>query len=318
MTEQGGGGHVVRVSLAWDRDDARLPGSVAIKFATAQPHIREVMHRFGYYRSEIDFYQRLSATAGIPTPRCWAADIDPATGFFVLVLEDMSQSRLGGSGPAPISDVTMSIDHLARFHARWWSSAELRALDWLMYPEGPVYERRVTALQQSFGAALGRVRECLGASFPDVLTHVGERLLADPSRFLATRRTATPTLVHRDFHPQQIFFPTETGGRFAVFDWQTVGIGRGPDDLARIVSVGLSRADRERHDHALIARYHGHLVESGVADYALEQCVHEFRIGLTSTLMTIVRAAAAFVPLSDGTFDRLAAAFEAYDVAAVI
>jgi len=66
-----------------------------IKFATPHAPIRTLMHRFGLYRAEVEVYRQLSADAGIPTPRCYYAGIDTDTGYFVLVMEDMTDSRVG-------------------------------------------------------------------------------------------------------------------------------------------------------------------------------------------------------------------------------
>ena len=69
-----------------------------------------------------------------------------------------------------------------------------------------------------------------------------------------------------------------------MFDWQTVTIGPGADDLSRIVSMGLTRADRAAHERGLIERYYGGLSANSVTNYSLERCRHGFRLGLTASL----------------------------------
>lgn len=328
---QGAAAVVGQVRLTHDRPSPEAPASVVVKFASAHAPIRTVMHRFGFYRNEVEFYRQIGADAGIPTPRCYAADIDVETGCFVLVLEDMSDCRVGGSQPLSVGDVELAVDHLTAFHARWWNHARLRDLSWLVFPEGPAYHARMAGLQQSFGGALQAVRQRLGPQFPTTLADAGQRMLAHWPSFVAARANATPTLVHRDFHPQQLFFPSERGGRFAVFDWQTVGIGRGGEDLARIASLGLTTTQRAAHDRQLIERYHAGLVSHGVAGYTLAQCTDDFRFGLTSSFITNVVAAATIdfsavaereaeggVTLVYAIFDRLAAAFDAHHVIALL
>lgn len=70
-----------------------------------------------------------------------------------------------------------------------------------------------------------------------------------------------------------MFFPTESGGRFAVFDWQSVCVSVGGGDVQRILLTGLAPAELRAHRDRLIAPYHAGLREHGV-QYPLEQ-IHE-------------------------------------------
>src|SRR5262249_21188950 len=158
-------------------------------------------------------------------------------------------SRLGDPLQPKVPDVEVAIDHIAGFHARWWKHPRLRELDWLMYPEGPAFQARVAGLKMRLAGALGAVRQRLGSQFPEVLSEACNRILAGWPAFMALRMPVAPTLVHRDFHAQQLFYPSERGGRFAVYDWQTVSIGSGGDDVARIIAMGLQSADRAAHEH---------------------------------------------------------------------
>jgi hypothetical protein len=331
VAEQGGAGVVGRVELEYERPDAGAPASVVIKFATPHAPVRVLMHRFGLYRAEVEFYRQLSADAGIPTPRCYFADIDVETGFFVLVMEDMRDSRHGDPLRPLVADVELAIDHIAGFHARWWKHPRLRELDWLVYPDGSAFEARAAGLKVSFAGALGAVRERLGSQFPDLLSEASDRILARWPAYVASRLPATPTLVHRDFHAQQLFFPSERGGRFAVYDWQTVSIGCGADDVGRIIAMGLRSADAAAHEHRLIERYYTGLLRHGVSDYSREQCVRDVRLGLAGSLLTNVVGAATIdlslfaereaetgVTFAYAVFNRLARAFDAHDVLSLL
>jgi len=300
---------------------------VIVKFATPHASIREVMHRFGLYRAEVGFYRELGADAGIPIPRCHHAEIDSDSGEFVLVLEDMKDSRVGDPLKPAVADIETAIDHIAGFHARWWDHPRLREFDWLVYPQGPAFQARAMRLQQSFGGALAALRKKLGPTFPDVLSEACDRILADWPAFMALRMDMTPTLVHRDFHPQQMFYPSEKGGRFVVFDWQTITVACGADDVARIIAMGLTTSDRSAHQQRLVDRYHAGLVSHGVKTYSHERCVRDVRLGLTASLMTNVVAGANVdwsvfaereretgVTFVYAVYERLAAAFEANDV----
>lgn len=317
--EQGLGGVVVRVSLTYDHPAPDAPPSVVIKFATPHAPTRAVMQRFGFYRAEVEFYRQLSATAGISTPVCYFADLDADGDFSVVVLEDLSSARLGSLRQTSLDDLRVAVRHLARFHARWWASPRLRTLDWLVFPEGDDYRRRAMRLEAPFRDAMVIARHDLGSHFPPAVTDAAAGMLADWPGFIASRQTDCPTLIHRDFHPQQMFFPANGAGRFAVFDWQTVGIGRGAEDLARIVSVGLD-SHATSAGFELIECYHAELVASGVTSYGAERCYADFRHALTSSLITAVMSYSLnrSTSLSSASmiFGRLGAAFETHGAVA--
>lgn len=328
---QGAAGVVGRASLVYEVPEPAAPASVVIKFASSHAPIRTLMHRFGLYRAEVEFYRQLSADAGVPTPRCYHADIDNQSGHFVLVLEDMKDSRPGDPLQSSIADVELAIDHIAAFHARWWKHPRLREFDWLIYPEGPAFEARVAGLKMAFAGAVGAVRQRLGSQFPPVLSEACDRIIGGWTAFMASRMPVAPTLVHRDFHAQQLFFPSDRGGRFAVYDWQTVTIGCGADDVGRIMAMGLQSADRAANEHKLIDRYYAGLLQHGVVDYSAGQCMLDVRLGLTGSLSTNVVAAATIdlalfadwerttgVTVAYAIFDRLARAFEAHDVLSLL
>ena len=119
VAEQGAAGIVGRASLTYDLSEPAAPASVVIKFASSHAPIRTLMHRFGLYRAEVEFYRQLSADAGIPTPRCYYADIDTQSGTSCWS-EDMKDARPGDPLQSSIADVEVAIDHIAAFHARWW------------------------------------------------------------------------------------------------------------------------------------------------------------------------------------------------------
>jgi len=130
--------------------------------------------------------------------------------------------------------------------------------------------------------------------------------------------------------PQQIFFESERGGRFAVFDWQTVSAGSGGNDLARIIVQGLNIAQREASDRRLIELYHSLLLKHGVKEYSYQDCYDDFRSGLLISLVVDVIAAAnvnpAWIEAQLGAAavsgfeaeDQLGAAIDAHNVQEVL
>jgi aminoglycoside/choline kinase family phosphotransferase len=330
---QGAAAVVARLELDYDLAEAGAPRSVVAKFATPHEPIRALMHGFGGYRREVEFYRQFGPEPGIPIPHCLHADIDLASGMFVLLLEDMSDSRVPDMAAPSVDDVEVAVRHLAPFHARWWNHPRLRELEFLRYPGSPANEVFLAQGRAAFEMALPAAREQFGSEFPATLVTVAEYLLANFDTVLETRQQdqGSTTLVHGDYHPGQLFYESERGGRFAVFDWQTVGAGSGGDDLARIIVTGLTSEQREASDGRLIELYHSLLVEHGVTGYDIERCRDDFRLGLLTTLVINTIAAPnidpalieeaeerAEISAGEALFVRLAAAVDAHDVLEVI
>ena len=79
-------GTSVRYRLQYDVPEAQAPVSVVCKFASADPISRATGVAMRSYEAEVSFYRDLAHVVDIRTPRCHFADIDLATGEFVLVL----------------------------------------------------------------------------------------------------------------------------------------------------------------------------------------------------------------------------------------
>lgn len=331
---QGAAGVVARCALDYDILEEGAPRSLVAKFASPHEPIRMLMRAVGGYAREVEFYRQFGADAGIPTPRCFHADIDRLSGVFVLLLEDMIDCRMTDGIAPSVEDAELAVRYLAPFHAKWWNHARLRDLEFLNYPGSPAYAVFMAQGRGALAAALPEARQRFGSKLPPTLVAVAERVLANFDVAIEARHQNAQdavTLVHGDFHPGQIFFPSDRGGRFAVFDWQTVSAGNGGDDLARIIATGLSIEQRQVADGRLIELYHALLVENGVRGYDLEQCRDGFRQGLLMSAVVNVIAGASIDPalmeefagssevsVTEALFGRLAAAVEAHHVLDVL
>src|SRR3990172_4812957 len=131
---QGAAAIVARIALDYDRPDPDAPASLVAKFASPYEPIRALLHQIRGYEREVEFYRLFGAEPGIPIPRCFFADIDPASGVFALLLEDMSEARVI-DGTLPFEeDIELAVRHLAPFHAKWWSHPRLSTLEFLHPP----------------------------------------------------------------------------------------------------------------------------------------------------------------------------------------
>ncbi len=321
---------IVRIELAYDREAEALPRTLVAKIASPYEPIRRLMHAVGGYAREVEFYRHFGADPGISTPRCYHADIDLKSGAFVLLLEDMGAARVVDWFVTSTEDVELAVRHLAPFHARWWNDDRLRGLPFLHYPGGPEDAAFMAQAKFALAAALPAARARYRAELPASLVAVADHLQNHFDALMEIRREAwrdSTTLVHGDFHPGQIFYPSGKGGRFAVFDWQPGRAGGGGGDLARIIATGLTPDQQRACDERLIKLYHSLLVEHGVSGYDIERCREDYVRGLiTSVAINIIASvnidpalieefdAASEVRTTDAMFGWLAAAIEAHHV----
>lgn len=98
------------------------PASVIVKFAATAPENRNVAVTYDMYGREIRFYRALAGKVPIHTPRCLAAEYDPDSDDFVLVLEDLSGCRVGDQlAGAGLEDASRVVRMLGALHGTTWN-----------------------------------------------------------------------------------------------------------------------------------------------------------------------------------------------------
>ncbi len=277
---------IVRVRLFYDREETGAPASLIAKFSSDRPALR--VRAIGAYQKEIHFYQELAPQSDLPTPTCIYADIDPASGRHVLLLEDLapaqSGSRVAGCTP---DRAALAVTELAAFHATWWEHPNLQALDWLPDPDfGLEPEARRAEYNRWWEHFLRRIDRPL----PKPILEIGKRLGAQRAQIEHHLFNASPrTLLHGDFHLDNLFFAGPDGGApFGVVDWQMLRRGRGVRDAAYFLSESLLPKDRRNVEMDLLHTYHRRLVAGGVSGYPFSECLRDYRLSLLQRFRALV------------------------------
>ncbi|MDZ4375418.1 MAG: hypothetical protein U1C74_28905, partial [Phenylobacterium sp.] len=125
-------GDSVRFKLDFARPVEGAPSSLVGKFPSADPDSFNAGVMLGNYAREVRFYQRLAATALVSTPRVYAAEVEDATGEFILLMEDLAPAEQGDQ----LLGVTLDqagqvVDEAARLHASHWADEALEDLPWV-------------------------------------------------------------------------------------------------------------------------------------------------------------------------------------------
>jgi hypothetical protein len=268
-------GTSVRYAIDYDGDAGGAPRSVVCKFASSDPTSRATGVTLRTYEVEVSFYRDVARTVAVRIPACHFADIDLATGEFVLVLEDLAPcvqgDQLAGCG---VEQAALAMEELAKLHAPRWNDPALAGVEWL--------NRNGTAdsiafsevfLPQLLPGFLARYAERLAPAE----VAIAERLFARIGRFLRDR-PGPRAVQHGDYRLDNMLFGTADGGYpLAVVDWQTVVWGPPAFDASYFLGAGLAVEERRRHERALLRRYHQALLVRGVTGYGWDDLWTDYR-----------------------------------------
>ncbi|MEQ8268421.1 MAG: phosphotransferase [Parvibaculum sp.] len=261
-------GESVRFTLTCRGDTKGVPASVVGKFPSSDPDSRATGVNFGNYIREVNFYRQLAGTAGVTTPVCLHADVDPETSDFVLIMEDLAPAQPGDQmRGTSLAETKLVLEEAAKLHASHWNDTAMEEIPWL-FETRAAPERTasglIVALWQGF-------RERYGDRIADDCVEIGEAITRNYDYF-KKGYDGPRCLIHNDFRPDNMMFGTAEGGYpVAVVDWQSIGFGCCMADVSYFMSGALKREERREHEKALLAGYHRKLGELGVGGYSFEQ-----------------------------------------------
>ena len=264
-------GEIVRYALGW-RPGVEGPASVVGKFASRDAASRQAGLRTGTYVREVSFYRGLAETVHLKVPACHGVELDPESGSFVLVLEDLTPALQGDQMKGcSVDEAALALEALPGLHAPHWGSRALQGESWL-------------GVRSQAAAGLGSIYDAFVEPFA---ARFAERL--DPEVIAAARRLrgrvpawiardAQPyTLLHGDYRIENILFGTpEASFGIGVVDWQTVQVGPGVSDVAYLLGAGLPVELRRKHEVELVRRYRDRMSAHGV-DLGWNRCWTEYR-----------------------------------------
>lgn len=279
------GGALYCLALTYDRPHPDAPARIVAKLSPQDAAMRQAMQPLN--AREARFYQNLSATDGLPLPRCHHAACDAASGASILLLQDLTAARrvpfVAGCGPA---DALRVVEAMASLHAAWWESPVLSGLSGASI----LREMPFHALWVDYPARLRAILPEL--VLPEPFLRLGDRVAEREAEVFARLMEAPPlTCLHRDLQIDNVMFAARGGAEDAILlDWQLCGRGRGPYDLAYFLISSLDPALRRAKEEAFLARYHDLLVASGVQGYSLAACREDYLLSAIGKLFITVAA----------------------------
>ena len=280
---------VYRLLLEFDENSVSTPHSMVAKFHSKFSSIRETFDKYGLYEKEVGFYRFVDEQPGLPVPDCYAAEFEPVSGDFVLLLEDMSAARSGSWTIDAVGDVRIALPQLARIHAQFWGESRLQQFDWIVKPTAPDRESPEKA---DWEDCLRKVKSGHRDHWPDHAWSLCERILENWNDIMRCMNQDTHTLVHTDPHLGQMFFPSDELPRFILFDWQYPCKSLAAEDVTHLLVSELSSAERREHEVELVDLYYQSLCDAGVTDLKKDRLWFQCKLGLMWLILMYLRTVA--------------------------
>ena len=300
-------GTIARLHLTYDGGvPAGAPATMIDKLPTAADANRNVGIALGLYVRENEFYDRVAVRVPFRVPRCYASQFDLERNEFLLLMEDLGKLEAGDQlAGISLPRALTIVRALAAFHAQWWDSPDLHALDWLPPQDAPTYLAVVPGIITAGVAALKE--SPLRATLPDGSIELAD--LVDEHSVALLRRCGTgpQTFVHGDVRLDNLFFGPD-GDDFALIDWQLSLRGRGAYDVVWLLATSMNVDDQNQHAHTVLRAYHEALVAHGVRmraedlDLAAAECAAYLLCGPLSLVGTF-----DFAEAGDGRAAQLTA-----------
>lgn len=283
-----------RATLVVDGPDA-VPRSVVVKLPSTDPTSRGTALSLRAYEKEVRFYQHLAPRLEVAAPRCFHADIDPATADFALVLADLAPAvqgdQLEGCDPAVAAS---AVDQLVALHAPLWDVGLPEHEDWLVGDAATARELNVGLLPllwQGF-------QERYGASLDALVVRAGEVLFGHLEGYLDPG-DAPLSVVHGDFRLDNLLIRPDAPEVVGVVDWQTCTRGPALRDVAYVLGAGLLPDVRREVEDELVRGYRDALGAAGV-ELAWDRCWEQYRRGTWAGLIMAVGASMLVVRTDRG------------------
>jgi len=236
--------------LAVDYDEpAGAPPTLFCKLLPADAR-RAAIAATGMGVREALFYERLAPRLPLRVPAAHAVRADPASGAFVMLLEDLVASGCtvsdGPTGIAPQA-AGRALADLAALHVRYEDGARrAREADWV--PPPPETDNDYGATMLRYG--LDHHRERLSDRFAALAELY---IAARPALHRLWREGPGPdTVIHGDAHIGNLF---DDHGRTGFYDWGMLQLGKGLRDASYFLTMALAPADRRAHERELLRHY---------------------------------------------------------------
>lgn len=259
----GGTRHVRLKSKAVDTDVIAVGEALAglVDPAVGRAYARW-SNRVGFadsHRRELEIYRQVDPRFVRHAPARLGSIADPATGSWMLALDELKGATLLDSVNTPEAwrqrDVEAAVDGLAALQAIWYGrEVELRRLPWIGYVQSTAGMAEMTELWTAL--ADHAAPSFSSWAHPDFAS-LHRRLIGSVGNWWQDLESGPRTLIHHDFNPRNVCL---RDGVLCAYDWELATVGAPQRDLAEFLCFVLPPDCRAEDVHVWLDR-HRHALE---------------------------------------------------------
>ena len=237
----------------------KAPKSIVVKYPTDDPVQRGTADALVFYIRELTFYRDCAPSAPFKTAKCYGQAIESENTNFTIAMEDISHYRpLNQLDGVSLADSKIMLEKLADFHAMWWNSPKLPAMQDIFPPLlNPTYEM---VLPMLWAQGWPNVEQYAGHLLPDSVRGIGD-IWGSKVPWMLGNMMAPLTLAHGDYRADNMMFD---GAEPVVIDFQITGTGSGMYDVGYFISQSIATKERRGHDKELVDLYLDRLETHGI------------------------------------------------------
>jgi hypothetical protein len=271
----------------------KLPASRLIAKFTPHGFKPRLLGRlFSMFRTEVAFYNSSMPSELGFVPECYTASHCPRSDRYFLLMEDLGMKPVDQLAGLSFEQAKQAVCAIAKMHAKYWNCVRSTVPFKINLLDDKAF---LSLVQHSFSKALPkffRASKSRGVNIPrrvEACLQEYARRMGEISKAQAPVEVGGElhtTLCHADFRADNIFFTPA----FKCIDFQLISERCAESDIAYLLTQSMATDMRRQHEVDLLLAYHAALVEGGVQQYPLEQCLHSFQRCIFPAMITPVMA----------------------------
>jgi hypothetical protein len=313
-------GFVALAQLAYEGAANGAPPSVIVKLPSSDAGSRQMGASMGIYESEVRFYHEIAPQLGGAVPAMYWGDVEPASGRFTLVIEDLLPRASVGDmvGGGTLAQAELAVGALAELQAPIWNAPALSELAWAGLERT---EMLFGAVHPAIDAFVERFGDRLDAGHLELARRLGPKAAGSAQKLWH----APWVIAHGDYRLDNMMFGcTDDARPITVIDWQASRLGPPLLDVAIYLGSCMSIEQRRSEQDRLLHLYHDGLRGAGIEGFSFDDVLTSYRLSSLYPFLLVVAVSVTLVQTERGDqmwaqlFTNSAAIVQDTDAAALL